>query len=568
MNKSDKIRKKLIILLNLVIFWCILPLLLFLSGNLVNNIFVTSNLGYVLKIISLVICIYGAYLAFYSIILLKTKGKGLPISALPPKYFTRTGPYKYARHPIYTGFTLILFGLGILTNNLGLSLIIVPLFSGIWFFTWVKLYEEPILLKRFGNTYRVYMKESNIFLPFSLKNIIRIIILKGFRTIFKIEVLNKSNISKKDSVIYVSDHLSYFDFMFAQFVCDKPISIPTTAEVFRSSISRIFITIMRGFPKRRFCSDPSSALYLQDELALQNNVGIAVEGERSWTGELSLPVKSVAKNLLMLNCTLVPMCCKNSYKFWPRWAESFNKNVKITVEAGEPFNLKDELLKYNDKNSNELDEIEKARIIIYNKINELRDPTETSCNLSDYKKLRPELVLWKCPVCKEDETLEYDNTRWLKCNSCSSKWDSKDGDLTYISNDNNKNKKDTIAGWYKNSIKDFSINNKKNSDECIISSENAELRIDENAKVTLNPLEIIGTGSLNLFYDKLVFNYNKNEIVFLIKDVHSVTTERNNTLQLGIKTGVVQFVFDKSSPFRWQTYLQHLVNNSSFANST
>jgi len=77
----------------------------------------------------------------------------------------KTGPYRFVRHPIYTGLLLMCLGsaidIGQLRGWLGLGLV----FLGFW----VKLrQEETLLLRHFPDTYPAYRKEVKALAPFIL----------------------------------------------------------------------------------------------------------------------------------------------------------------------------------------------------------------------------------------------------------------------------------------------------------------------------------------------------------------------------------------------------------------
>jgi protein-S-isoprenylcysteine O-methyltransferase len=76
----------------------------------------------------------------------------------------KVGPYKYIRHPSYTGSLLIFFGLGIsLGNWIGLVVMIVLPF--IMYFSRV-IKEERVLLTSFGKDYLIYKRQTTRFIPF------------------------------------------------------------------------------------------------------------------------------------------------------------------------------------------------------------------------------------------------------------------------------------------------------------------------------------------------------------------------------------------------------------------
>jgi protein-S-isoprenylcysteine O-methyltransferase Ste14 len=77
----------------------------------------------------------------------------------------RNGPYRYVRHPIYTGILLGLAGTVILIGEpiavIGLLLILLA-------FLWKIRMEEQYLLEEFGDAYARYKSEVPALIPFLL----------------------------------------------------------------------------------------------------------------------------------------------------------------------------------------------------------------------------------------------------------------------------------------------------------------------------------------------------------------------------------------------------------------
>jgi protein-S-isoprenylcysteine O-methyltransferase Ste14 len=92
------------------------------------------------------------------------KVKGTPVPFNPPPEVVTTGPYRHARNPMLTGVFLFLFGLGFAFGSLSLVLLFTPLFIlvNLWE---LKQIEEPELVKRFGNTYIDYKRQTPMFIP-------------------------------------------------------------------------------------------------------------------------------------------------------------------------------------------------------------------------------------------------------------------------------------------------------------------------------------------------------------------------------------------------------------------
>jgi protein-S-isoprenylcysteine O-methyltransferase Ste14 len=92
------------------------------------------------------------------------KVKGTPVPFNPPPEVVKTGPYRYARNPMLTGVFLFLFGLGFGVNSVSLVVFFTPLFIlvNVWE---LKGIEEPELVKRFGDEYIEYRRQTPMFFP-------------------------------------------------------------------------------------------------------------------------------------------------------------------------------------------------------------------------------------------------------------------------------------------------------------------------------------------------------------------------------------------------------------------
>lgn len=72
-----------------------------------------------------------------------------------------SGPYRYVRHPSYTGYFLMFIGLFLVWFNL---LAAIPLL-GIPGYVKISYGEEEMLVLRFGDAYAEYQKKAGRFLP-------------------------------------------------------------------------------------------------------------------------------------------------------------------------------------------------------------------------------------------------------------------------------------------------------------------------------------------------------------------------------------------------------------------
>jgi len=92
------------------------------------------------------------------------KVNGTPVPFNPPPQLVTNGPYAYTRNPMLTGVFVLLFGFGVLFGSASLLVVFTPLFIliNVWE---LKAIEEPELLKRLGQDYSKYRKNTPMFFP-------------------------------------------------------------------------------------------------------------------------------------------------------------------------------------------------------------------------------------------------------------------------------------------------------------------------------------------------------------------------------------------------------------------
>jgi protein-S-isoprenylcysteine O-methyltransferase Ste14 len=73
------------------------------------------------------------------------------------------GPYRYVRHPIYSGLLLMVFGTAVLYGRLGGFIALLVLFLAFWF---KSLQEERLMTRHFPEAYRSYKMRVKALIPF------------------------------------------------------------------------------------------------------------------------------------------------------------------------------------------------------------------------------------------------------------------------------------------------------------------------------------------------------------------------------------------------------------------
>jgi protein-S-isoprenylcysteine O-methyltransferase Ste14 len=106
-------------------------------------------------------CIMGIAFAIWARVHLGTNW-GRPMSMRQEHDLITSGPYRYVRHPIYSGIGLAMFGSALAGGYIYLIFFFI---SSIYFIISAKT-EEQLMLKQFPNQYPGYMQRSKMFVPF------------------------------------------------------------------------------------------------------------------------------------------------------------------------------------------------------------------------------------------------------------------------------------------------------------------------------------------------------------------------------------------------------------------
>lgn len=109
-----------------------------------------------LRLLGLLPLAAGAVVILEAFTRFALEGLGTPAPVAPPARLVVSGPYRYVRNPIYVAVVAVLLGQGLLLAR--------PVLFGYaafaWALTWafVRWYEEPGLVRRFGAEYERYRR--------------------------------------------------------------------------------------------------------------------------------------------------------------------------------------------------------------------------------------------------------------------------------------------------------------------------------------------------------------------------------------------------------------------------
>ncbi len=110
-----------------------------------------------------ILILLGAAIYFRCAFDFTFKGKGTPAPIDPPKELVAQGLYRYVRNPMYVGAFTILIGEAMLFESRHLLVYAGLMLS--CFSLFVLLYEEPVLRRKFGESYKRYCDEVPRWIP-------------------------------------------------------------------------------------------------------------------------------------------------------------------------------------------------------------------------------------------------------------------------------------------------------------------------------------------------------------------------------------------------------------------
>ena len=122
----------------------------------------TSPFGF-LQLIATPIAAVGVFMVLWVSTAFVRQGKGTPNPIEPPTRLVFTGLYRYVRNPMYVGALLIILAEVIFYSSFWLALY----GTGLWalLHTFMIIFEEPQLKRRFGADYERYLSEVPRWIP-------------------------------------------------------------------------------------------------------------------------------------------------------------------------------------------------------------------------------------------------------------------------------------------------------------------------------------------------------------------------------------------------------------------
>ncbi len=138
----------------------VITAVLLARSRLVRNHFVLRPSGPALVVLGVALCIAGLMFAVWARLHLG-RNWGTPMSLREGHELVTTGPYRFVRHPIYTGILLALLGSGLAAGVVWFMFFVV----GCPFFVFSAWQEERLMVQQFPGAYPEYRKRTSALIP-------------------------------------------------------------------------------------------------------------------------------------------------------------------------------------------------------------------------------------------------------------------------------------------------------------------------------------------------------------------------------------------------------------------
>jgi protein-S-isoprenylcysteine O-methyltransferase Ste14 len=151
-------------------FWGILqyllifiPVILLVRYNIFNfTSIVLVKTTLFINILSIFLCVVGLALTLLARIYLSGNWSGAVVLKKGHELIQK-GPYRFIRHPIYSGMCLMFLGTAFAVGRIGGFIGFAIFFLGLWF---KSRQEERLMIKHFGRKYLDYKKRTKALIPY------------------------------------------------------------------------------------------------------------------------------------------------------------------------------------------------------------------------------------------------------------------------------------------------------------------------------------------------------------------------------------------------------------------
>jgi len=146
------------------------------------------------------------------------------------------------------------------------------------------------------------------------------------------------NVPTDGPFLLVANHQSLLDPLLIQTFCPRQVHTMAKSSQFASPFFAWLMPRIRSFPVRRHQIDPQAVRLALRHLRQGAPVGIYLEGERTWDGQLQAPRRGAVRLILKAGVPVIPCTIVGAYDVLPRWHRSLRR-CEIRVTFGTPMHF-------------------------------------------------------------------------------------------------------------------------------------------------------------------------------------------------------------------------------------
>jgi protein-S-isoprenylcysteine O-methyltransferase Ste14 len=146
-----------------MLYWLLIPTLTIGSGLSLDRMFSTWRPGGWAILAGTLLLVAGCVLVQKATVDLARYGDGTPAPQAPARRLVTAGSYAWCRHPMFLGYDLAAWGVGLMLASPGMLLVSLPLML-LWQLFFLRR-EERVLTRRFADSWPEYRQQVPMLLP-------------------------------------------------------------------------------------------------------------------------------------------------------------------------------------------------------------------------------------------------------------------------------------------------------------------------------------------------------------------------------------------------------------------
>lgn len=342
--------------------------------------------------------------------------------------------------------------------------------------------------------------------------------------------------------IMVANHACFFDPWLIAHPSPRPVSIMMNEEAYKAkAVTRWYLEKIGTFPKKKGGSDVRSMKIALKRLAAGSPLLIFPEGQTSWDGETQPIYSGIEKLILRSKLPLVMVNLAGNFISRPWWSENDRKG-KIIISR--------KVITPEELSGMKADDL-RDTIISYIKNNDCKNELlKDAVFTSDAPAKGINRLLWCCPDCGTENSLEYSDTS-INCTSCK-----KDYTINPNLSVTNSSSVNDIHDW---------VSCQKDLVKSKIAEADSETVLAEKTGIQLVDVDYSGrtisldTGKLSLTKDVLTYYGEHGTLEFKIDEISQPVFQKKDFIHFEQKSGgETRFLIEGDALFKWLMYLRYL----------